>query len=285
MKTIGLVIFSAFCFPVFTCSAQQTTPDLPDAPSVVTAKDLPSGAIHQEQESVGQSSKNGENGPARQGQISSPRTGDPQMLSRGYGPMAPWASNQPMTESQKWAAYTHQTFGPPALVFPAIGAVFRLARPPSGYPPEWTDGAGAFGRQYGNTLAAQTSKRTASFLTETALHEDPGYMPAGRGTGTFERIAHAVAFTFVDRTDSGGRTFAFNNFAGAAAGGFVGMAYLPDGFNDPTHAGQRAASELGGEVIANIAQEFAPEWAPIARKLHIPKIVPAWWVPEHKAQP
>jgi len=40
------------------------------------------------------------------------------------------------------------------------------------------------------------------------------------------RISHAVAFTFVDKTDSGHNIFAFSNFAGAAAGGFVGMGFL-----------------------------------------------------------
>ena len=73
------------------------------------------------------------------------------------------------------------------------------------------------------------------------------------GSNVGGRVFHAISYTFVDRTDSGARTIAFSNFAGAASGGFVGMAYLPDGFNDPTHAGQRALSEFMMIGIANLA--------------------------------
>jgi len=96
-------------------------------------------------------------------------------------------------------------------------AGIRMANPPSNYPPEWTDGGGAFGRLYGNAIATQTSKRTAAFLTESVLHEDPRYLPAPQDASAERRIVHALAFTIVDRTDSGRRTFAFANFASAAA--------------------------------------------------------------------
>jgi hypothetical protein len=201
------------------------------------------------------------------------------------GPVPPPMTNTRLTLDDKFKIYTHQTFGPPALFFPAIGAAFRMANPPNNYPRDWTDGGGAFGRLYGSTVATQTSKRTAQFLAEAVLHDDPRYLPARPGSNVGERIFHAISYTFVDRTDSGARTLAFSNFAGAASGGFVGMAYLPDGFNDPTHAGQRALSEFMMIGIANIAGEFAPQLAPIVRKLHIPKMVPAWWVPEHPQHP
>jgi len=201
------------------------------------------------------------------------------------GPVPPPMTNTRLTLDDKFRIYTHQTFGPPAFVFPALGAALRMVNPPNKYPHDWTDGGGAFGRLYGSTLATQTSKRTAQFLTEAVLHEDPRYLPARPGSNVGGRVFHAISYTFVDRTDSGARTIAFSNFAGATAGGFVGMAYLPDGFNDPTHAGQRALSEFLGIGVSNIAAEFAPQLAPIIRKLHIPKIVPAWWVPEHPQHP
>jgi hypothetical protein len=117
------------------------------------------------------------------------------------------------------------------------------------------------------------------------LHDDPRYLRARPGSNAGERVFHAISYTFVDRTDSGARTIAFSNFAGAAAGGFVGMAYLPDGFNDTTHAGQRALSEFMGLGVSNLAAEFMPELAPILRKIHIPKILPVWWVPEKPQHP
>ncbi len=201
------------------------------------------------------------------------------------GPVPPWMTETRLTLSDKFTVYTHQTFGPPALVFPALGAGIRMANPPKHYPRDWTDGGGAFGRLYGNALATQTSKRTAEFLTEAAFHEDPRYLPAAPGSNVGVRIFHALSYTFVDRTDSGSRTIAFSNFAGAAAGGFVGMSYLPNGFNDTTHAEQRALTEFMTIGIANIAGEFAPQLAPIVHKLHIPQIIPAWWVPEKRYHP
>jgi hypothetical protein len=195
------------------------------------------------------------------------------------GPVPALLTAKRLTLSDKFTTYAHQAFGPPALFFPAFGAGIRMANPPKNYPREWIDGGGAFGRLYGSALATQTSKRTAAFLTASVLHEDPRYLPAPEGANVAQRIFHAAAFTIVDKTDAGGRTFAFSNFASAAAGGFVGMAYLPDGFNDVHHAGQRASTELAGIAIANIAREFAPTWAPLVQKLHIPRVIPAWWVP------
>ena len=69
------------------------------------------------------------------------------------------------------------------------------------------------------------------------------------------RIAHAVAFAIVDRSHSGHERLAFSNFFGAAASGFIGTAYLPGGYNDLTHAGQRTANTLGGFALSNMANE------------------------------
>jgi hypothetical protein len=75
---------------------------------------------------------------------------------------------------------------------------------------------------------------------------------------------------------------AVSTFTSAAAGSFVGMAYLPDGYNDASHAEQRMARAIGGRAISNILTEFEPAWGPFARKLCIPKLLPEWWVPDHK---
>ncbi len=201
-------------------------------------------------------------------------------LAGPIGPVPPLLTGGRLSVGDKFSIYVHQAFGPPALVFPAIGAGLRMADPPKNYPREWTDGGEAFGRLYGSAIAVQTSKRTAKVLTESLFREDPRYQAAAEGTGFAGRFAHAIAFTFVDKSDSGTRELAFSNYASATAGGFVGMAYLPDEFNDASHAGRRMGTEFLDIGIANIAREFAPQWVPVARKLHLPRIVPAWWVPE-----
>jgi hypothetical protein len=190
----------------------------------------------------------------------------------------------PLTAEGKLSIYVHRTFGPPALILPAFGAGLAMLNPPNHYPREWKDGAQAYGHNYGNILATVTARETASMLASIALHEDPRYRPSG-STNVLFRVFHALSYTVVDRTDSGKRTIAFSNFAGAAAGGLVGMAYLPNGFNDSAHAEQRIAMQFGTVAIHNIAAEFQPQWGPIVRKLRIPKLLPEWWAPLHSQHP
>jgi len=193
----------------------------------------------------------------------------------------PVKSSRSLSFGDKFTIYTHQTFGPPALILPAFKAGMGMANPTNHYPREWKDGAGAFGRLYGDSLAMATSQRTARFLTGVALHEDPRYVRSN-SKNPLLRTGHALVFTLIDKTDSGRNTIAFSNFAGAAAGGFVGSAYLPHGYNDLTHAEQRMAMQFASIAIQNIAAEFQPQWGPIVRKLRIQKILPEWWVPQHQ---
>ena len=197
-----------------------------------------------------------------------------------YPVLPPGLTRTPLTFQDKFRIYEHKTFGPPAVMLPAFGAALGMINPPSKYPKEWKDGGEAFGRNYGYRVADHTSRNTAQFLTGTLLHEDPRYLRS-TSTNLFLRTVHALAFTVFDKTDSGRTTFAASNFASAAAGGFVGMGILPDGYNDVTHAEQHMASEFLQIGIGNVLTEFEPQWGPWAKKLRIPKILPAWWVPEH----
>ena len=193
----------------------------------------------------------------------------------------PVKSSRSLSFGDKFTIYAHQTFGPPAVILPAFRTGIGMANPTKHFPREWKDGAGAFGRQYGDSIATVTSQRTARFLTGVALHEDPRYVRSN-SRNPLLRTGHALVFTFIDKTDSGRNTIAFSNFAGAAAGGFVGSAYLPHGCNDLTHAEQRMAFQFAGIAIQNIAAEFQPQWGPLVRKLRINKIIPEWWVPRHE---
>jgi len=198
--------------------------------------------------------------------------------------LPPALTRTTLTGEDKLQIYIHKAFGPPAVVLPALGTGFQMLNPPSHYPRQWKDGSDAFGRLYGYKVADRTSRETAQFLTGFLLHEDPRYQRS-TNTNPLRRTFHALAFTVFDKTDSGRTTFAASNFASAAAGGFVGMGILPDGYNDVTHAEQRMASEFLQIAIGNIATEFEPQWGPWAKKLRLPKILPAWWVPQHPHQP
>ena len=157
---------------------------------------------------------------------------------------------------------TETYFNPGALTAPAFRAGLRMANPPgkgaTQYPSEWRQGAEAFGRNYGDAVAERVSFQTARFATGVITREDPRYVPSS-SRSVFARSIHAISFTFVDRSTSGHRMPAISNFLGAAAGGFVGNAYLPAGFNDVTHAGQRATLRFGFAAGGNLFREFAPQ--------------------------
>jgi hypothetical protein len=187
----------------------------------------------------------------------------------------------PLTTQDKLHIYIHGTFGPPSVILPAFKAGISMANPKTAYPADWKDGASAFGRNYGYEVASRTSRNTAEFLTQVIMHEDPRYLRS-TSTNPLTRTAHALVFTFVDKSDSRKTMIAYSHFTGAAAGGFVGTGILPDHFNDVTHAEQQMATGVASFAIGNLLNEFEPQWGPWAQKLRIPKILPAWWVPEHK---
>jgi hypothetical protein len=194
--------------------------------------------------------------------------------------LPPGLTRAPLTIQDKFHIYVHKAFGPPAVILPAFGTGLGMLNPPNKYPREWKDGADAFGRSYGYRVADHTSRDTAQFLTGALLHEDPRYLRS-TSANPFARTLHALAFTIFDKTDHGRTTFAASNVASAAAGGFVGMGILPNGYNDVTHAEQHMASEFLQIGIGNVITEFEPQWGPWAKKLRIPKLLPGWWVPEH----
>jgi hypothetical protein len=159
----------------------------------------------------------------------------------------------------KFRYYLGETYFNPSLVTaPAFRAGLRMANPPSHFPADWRQGAGAFGRNYGDAMAQRLSFQTARFAAGALIREDPRYAPSS-SHNAFARSLHALDYTFIDRSDSGHRMPAVSNFVGAAAAGFVGNAYLPSGFANLTHAGQRAALQLGFFGAGNLYREFAPQ--------------------------
>jgi hypothetical protein len=154
------------------------------------------------------------------------------------------------------------------------------------YPSDWTTGAGAFGRNLGDHYARNISARVGELLPAVAFHERVRYTRS-TSTSAITRIGHALAGTVVGQTDSGKYMPSFVNFGGSIGSGFVGMAYLPDGFGDLTHAGQRSIRRLAGYSSGDLFKEFSPEIVTALHKLHIPKIphFPVWWTGTANREP
>lgn len=194
-----------------------------------------------------------------------------------YAPLA----TAPETAEQKLTDYMVVTLGPHAFVAPAIAAAIRMADTPDAYPRAWRDGMGAYGRNYGASLARGTALETGRYLTGALLHEDFRYRPS-TSKNALARAFHAIAFSVVDKSDAGNNRLAVANFVGAGAGGFVGEWYLPKGYNDLSHAETRAAFNLGGIAAQNVLREFSPDILRLCVKLRLPfprVPLPEWWVP------
>jgi hypothetical protein len=212
-------------------------------------------------------------GPSPNPQAPVAAAGDP-----WYAPIA--TSTRPQSLNERFMDYAIVTVGPRTLFVPVISAAIWMANPPSAYPSDWRIGAGAFARNYGNALAPRASMDTARFLGGALLHEDFRYRPSS-SKNPLVRSVHALAFAFVDKSDSGHNRIALANFVGAGASGFVGNLYLPAGFNNLSHAETRTAFAFGRFAAQNLLREFAPDLLKATRRLHtpFPRVpVPEWWV-------
>jgi len=172
----------------------------------------------------------------------------------------------------KASYFARHSFGPGAFIGALFAAAPELAKPPAGYPQQWRNGAGAFGRLYGDALAFQTAAQTGKFLTGAMFHEDPRYFPSS-SLSPLARVMHAIVFTAFDKSDSGHTRLALSNFAASASAGFVGNAYLPRGYNDTNHGVSRMSIEFGSLAVTNIAQEFTPDLRRLGKKLQLPRFI------------
>lgn len=204
----------------------------------------------------------------------------PPTPSKSGKPHKLWAYCQPVTAKQKAVFQLEEPFGPRGIFMPPISMAISYPRmtDKKGYPSDWTDGAGAFGRNLGDHYARNVTTRVGELLPALAFHERVRYTRS-TSAATDERIAHALAGILVGESDSGRWMPSFVNFGGAAGSGFVGMAYLPDGYSDLTHAGQRSARRLAIYGVDNLFKEFSPEIVRGLHAMHIPKIphFPGWW--------
>jgi len=240
-NAINISMLALLILPAVTYGQKATEP-LPDAPSSEAASE-------------------GSKGFNELGQ----RIPDSSSSSIGIDPVAPRAPavRAGINFEDKVHYYLTETyFNPSAFTAPAFRAGLRMANPPgrgaTQYPSKWRQGGEAFGRNYGDAVAERVSFQTARFAAGVITQEDPRYA-ASSSHNMCLRSIHAISFTVVDRSNSGHPLPAISNFVGAAAGGFVGDAYLPAGFNDITHAGQRTTLQFGFAAAGNLFREFAPQ--------------------------
>jgi hypothetical protein len=159
----------------------------------------------------------------------------------------------PLTTKQKFSLAAHGTFDPVALMGIALNAGIEQAKNSfAGY------GQGV--RGYSKRFAARFADgRTSDILSHAVFpslfHQDPRYYY--QGSGSFKsRLAHAVSFAFVTRSDSGRPMPNYSYILGDLASGALSNLYYPRADRGAQLVFTNAAIGIAGRMGSCIIREF-----------------------------
>ena len=157
------------------------------------------------------------------------------------------------TEKMRLRTYLFDAFGP----YPIVGAALIAGvNQYEGTPPEWGQGAGAYGRRFGSNLAIAGITTTTRYALAKALREDTVYYRC-ECKGFFRRFRHAMISTVTSRRgEEGRRRLSFPALVAPYAGTMTAVyAWYPEryGAKDALRMGNYNLLAFAGE---NLALEF-----------------------------
>lgn len=171
----------------------------------------------------------------------------------------------PFTLHDRFLNYLSFTYGPQSPLGPAAGALWGQAW---NTPREWGGGWAGFGRRFASGYGRNVISNTVRFGVGAVDHEDPRYYPS-QETRPWPRVRDAVVESFVRHTDSGGRRFAFAEFAGSYGAAFASNAWYPARQATASHALLEGSTAIASSVGYNVFREFWPDLQKlIAARLH-----------------
>lgn len=141
----------------------------------------------------------------------------------------------------------------------AYAGVLQAAEAPT----EWGQGAAAYGKRFGSTLAWSGIHSALAFGLDSTLHQDPRYFRSG-GAGFWRRSGHALRGTLLTRTDSGGETLSTWRIGSAYGAAFLSNQWYPDRLNTARLGLIQGSVTLGFDLAGNLGKEF---WPDIRRKV------------------
>lgn len=157
------------------------------------------------------------------------------------------------TQKTKFHNYFFDAFGPYPIVGAALAAGINQA---NNAPPEWGQGAEAYGKRFGSDFAIAATATTTRYMLAEALREDTLYYRCDC-KGAFPRLSHAVISTFsARRGDDGHRVFSLPALVAPYIGTMTAVyAWYPSRY-DGRDALRMGNYSLLGYVGGNIALEF-----------------------------
>jgi hypothetical protein len=157
------------------------------------------------------------------------------------------------TEEMRLRTYLFDAFGPYSILGSALVAGVNQSE---STPPEWAQGAGAYGRRFESSLAIAGITTTTRYALAKALHEDTVYYRC-ECKGFFRRFRHAMISTVTSRRGAEGhRRLSFPALVAPYAGTMTAVyAWSPEryGAKDALRMGNYNLLAFAGE---NVALEF-----------------------------
>jgi len=157
------------------------------------------------------------------------------------------------TETAKIRSYSFEGFGPYPISVAAVGAGISQI---DDSPPEWKEGATAFGKRFASSFGVLAVTATTRYTLAEALHEDTLYYRCDC-KGFFRRLGHAVISTVIARRGDDGRSvFSFPDLVAPYAGSMTAVyAWYPRRY-DAMDGFRMGNYNMLGYVGANITLEF-----------------------------
>lgn len=163
---------------------------------------------------------------------------------------------QPLNSKHKFVFANDNAFGLSSLVFAAAGAGVNQSQK---LYPEFHQGAPGYARYYWHTFADQAVDSYAvNFLLPVVLHQDPRYHPLRQG-GAWKRTAYSFSRLLVTHSDSGATEFNTSQVLGSGVAASISSLYYPQRDMTASLVGQRWASNLAGDGLLMVLNEFTPD--------------------------
>jgi len=169
---------------------------------------------------------------------------------------------QPISAGEKFKMTAEGTFDPYEFFIVGVLAGIRQADHTN---PGFGEGAAGFGKRYGTAFADQAiGNIMVGGVLPSLLRTDPRYFQLGTG-GFVYRAGYAFSRIFVTRTDSGGHTFNFSEFAGNGVATGISTFYYPAQGRSVSGSLANWGTQMVVDAFGNELKEF---WPDIHRKLH-----------------
>jgi len=161
----------------------------------------------------------------------------------------------PLSIKNKLKYHVTRTIEPGVLIRAAIGAAEQQVR---NAPPEWGQGAAAYGRRYGFSVASNALRNGLAFGLDAALHEDPRFYRLGKDS-IWKRTQSAVRQTAICRNDQGRRKIAVWRVGSAFGSSAISTAWRPNSEDQFSDFMIRGIVTLAIDTGSNVFREFWPD--------------------------